>query len=259
MKLTYAQAKAHEHASELLTQPLLTDEERCFVLEHWRAGARHINSLAGAYFTPSGLARDLACEVGAGSIIDLCAGIGTLTFHARRWAQPDQRIICVEINPDHVAVGQKILPYATWMCCDIFDLPDVGHFSCALSNPPFGRTSRSGRSPRYQGKRFEYHVIDIASDLADYGVFLIPQESTPFRYSGKPEFSQVPEDRIPDYREFRRRSHIEFEMNCGFDTSQYLDDWNGVAPTTEIVITDFNAARDRRVVGMTAELFTRTA
>jgi predicted RNA methylase len=150
MKLTHAQAKAHEQASDLLTKQLLTDEERCFVLEHWRAGARHINSLAGAYFTPCGLARDLACEVGEGSIIDLCAGIGTLAFHARRWAEPDQRIVCVEMNPDYVAVGRKILPYATWMCCDIFDMPNVGHFSCAISNPPFGRTSRSGRSPRYQ-------------------------------------------------------------------------------------------------------------
>ena len=145
------------------------------------------------------------------------------------------------------------------MRCDIFDLPDVGHFSCALSSPPFGRTTRSGRSLRYQGKRFEYHVIDMASDLADHGVFLIPQESTPFRYSDKPEFSQVPEDRIPEYREFRRRSHIEFDMNCGVDTSQYRGDWDGVARTTEIVITDFNAVRDRRVVGMTAELFARTA
>ncbi len=39
VKLTYAQAKAHEHASALVTQPLLTDEERCFALEHWRADA----------------------------------------------------------------------------------------------------------------------------------------------------------------------------------------------------------------------------
>ena len=90
MKLTYARAKAHEHASVLLTKPLLTDEERCFVLEHWRAGAKHINNLAGAYFTRYGLARDLECEVGEGSIIDLCAAIGTLAVHARRWAEPDQ-------------------------------------------------------------------------------------------------------------------------------------------------------------------------
>ena len=69
----------------------------------------------------------------------------------------------------------------------------------------------------------------------------------------------MPEDGIPEYREFRRRSQIEFDKNCGFDTSQCLDDWDGVGPNTEIVIMDFSAARDRRVVGMVAELFARTA
>lgn len=255
MKLTYAKAKAHEQASELLSKPTLTEEERCFVLAHWRAGARHINTLAGAYFTPAGLARDLAFEVGEGPIIDLCAGIGMLAFHARRQIGPDQRLVCVEINPDYVAVGKKILPHATWICCDIFDLPEVGHFSYAISNPPFGRLPRRGRAPRYRGARFEYHVIDIASDLADFGVFLVPQESTPFLYSGQSQFSQVPRHRVSDYWEFEDSSTIEFEMNCGFDTSQYRDDWDGVSPMTEIVLTDFGESRRRRTVGTTVELF----
>ena len=255
MKLTKAQAKAHEQACELLNKERLDDDERWFVLEHWRAGARHINTLGGAHFTPRGLARDFAIEVSSGSVIDLCAGIGMLAFCVSHRADLQERIVCVEINPDYVEVGRKILPQATWICGDVFQLPVLGHFQFAIANPPFGTTHRSGQSPRYTGARFEYHVIDIASDLANNGVFLIPQQSAPFCFSGRQSFSSVPLEQIPHYSDFVDRTGIELTANCGIDTSAYRDDWHDVRPVTEIVTADFADARDRRSQGSTADLY----
>src|SRR5690242_13237549 len=121
-KLTKAQAKAHKAACALLNKDSLTMDERWFVLENWQESASHINSVAGAFFTPAGLANDFVIDVSGDRIIDLCAGIGMLSFVLyqggawdRRWPQ----IVCVEANPDYVAVGKKVLPEATWIHADI--------------------------------------------------------------------------------------------------------------------------------------------
>lgn len=245
-KLTKAQAKAHQAATDLLRKDFLTEDDRWFVLENWQESATHINSTAGAFFTPCGLARDFNIEVTGPRILDLCAGIGALAFMAwnkSMWGREPVEIVCVELNPDYAAVGRKILPEATWIVADIFDLPDLGHFDCAISNPPFGAIKRQGKAPRFTGREFEYHVIDIASDLADYGVFILPQMSAPFIYSGHPHYEVRESD---NYRAFSKATGIELGSNCGIDTSYYRDDWRGVAPSVEIVTTDFLEAGARR-------------
>ncbi len=217
-KLTKEQAKKHAAACELLKKDRLTLEDKYFVLDHWREDAHHINSVNGAFFTPTGLARDLAIEIVGPRVIDLCAGIGSLAFAV--WSRFDcdrsslQNITCVELNPDYVAVGRKILPEAVWIQADVFALPGtIGHFDCAISNPPFGPAKASGKAPRFTGNVFEYRVIDIASDIADYGVFLVPQASAPFEYSG---------------------------------TSVHRSDWSSAPPAIEIVTADFQRARQAR-------------
>lgn len=246
-KLTKAQAKAHRAACDLLTKEKLTLDDRWFVIEHWQESATHINSVAGAFFTPPGLASDFAIDVAGSRIIDLCAGIGALSFACWSRSQYGERIpeiVCVEKNPDYVAVGRKVLPEATWIEADIFDLPDFGRFDCAISNPPFGSTSRSGsKAPRFTGQEFEYHVIDIASDIADYGTFIIPQVSAPFTYSGRQSFSERKSDR---YLEFSKQTGIDLTPGCGVDTAFYQGGWHGVSPMVEIVLADFVAAHKRR-------------
>lgn len=246
-KLTKAQAKAHQEACALLTKDRLTEDERWFVLENWQESATHINSVAGAFFTPPQLASDFAIEVGGcRSLVDLCAGMGTLAFMALQRAgssSPLDRIVCVEANPDYAAVGRKLLPEAEWIVGDVFSLPDLGHFDCAISNPPFGATKRTGDAPRYTGRAFEYHVIDIASGLADYGVFIIPQGSSPFRYSGHPTYERRPGH---EYERFQRETGIDLGPNCGIDCSATEGDWHGVAPKVEIVLSDFVEARASR-------------
>lgn len=248
-KLTKAQARAHAAACELLTQDRLSDDDRWFVLENWQESATHINSTAGAFFTPLMLARDFAIECGGfRSVIDLCAGIGTLAFMVRARTFPNslKRIVCVEKNPDYIAVGRKLVPEAEWIEGDVFALPDLGRFDMAVANPPFGATARTNGAPRYKGRPFEYHVIDAASGIADFGVFIIPQMSAPFEYSGRQSYQWRPGS---EYERFNRETGIELGPNCGIDCSVYRGDWRGVAPAVEIVVTDFIEARRTRSAG----------
>lgn len=250
-RLTKQQARLHAQACALLQKDVLSLDERVFVLEHWQESANHVNSIAGAFFTPCGLARDFAIEVPSGSgnkVIDLCAGIGKLAFAVYHdaifspYGRPE--ITCVELNRDYVKVGRKVLPEATWLVGDVLNLPDVLRgFHCAIANPPFGRIKSDGRAPRYSGAEFEYKVLDVASDMADYGVFILPQASSPFLLSGVQCYS---ENITEKYRRFSEQTAIVLEPNCGIDTSTHAHDWHGVSVSTEVVLADFKQARERR-------------
>jgi hypothetical protein len=242
-KLTKQQAKMHKQACDLLQKDVLTQDDKWFVLENLQESANHVNTTAGAFFTPSGLAHDFAIEIGGGCgrrVIDLCAGIGALSFmcHERgRWDGKYPEIVCVELNPDYIAVGKKILPEATWICGSVFDLPDLGRFDFAISNPPFGATPRTGgKGPRYTGDKFEYHVIDIASRIAGYGVFIIPQMSAGFRLSGQRNFER---DETDAYKRFAEQTGLELHPGCGIDCDFYRNDWHGVSVSVEVVTCEF--------------------
>jgi predicted RNA methylase len=246
-KLTKAQAKAHAAAVALLEKDTLTFDEKAFVLENWNEGAHHINGSAGAFFTPAGLAGDFAIDAYGGRTIDLCAGIGALSFfvfwrhhNCHEHGAPPKQIVCIEQNPDYVAVGRKILPEATWICADVFsvDYTALGNFACAISNPPFGATLRTGNGPHYTGRAFEYHIIDLAAEIADYGAFIIPQMSAPFQYSGVQNYRERKSDQ---YRQFAEQTGIHLEAGCGVDCAYYRDEWKGVAPSVEIVCANFEA------------------
>lgn len=79
-------------------------------------------------------------------------------------------------------------------------------------------------------------MIELASRIADWGTFIVPQTSAPFRYSGRQTYS-VEIDK--ECQKFIEQTGIELGMNCGIDTSTYLDEWKGVSPMCEIVICEF--------------------
>ncbi|GGS85074.1 hypothetical protein GCM10010156_49600 [Planobispora rosea] len=251
LKLTKAQATLHRQADDLVrsSEPL-SEEEVEFVLAHWQEASTITNPLDGAFFTPRELARDLALHIGGCRVIDLCAGIGHLAWGYRQryvtdWERDKAplQLVCVEKNPAYVEVGRRLLPEARWICADVFDLPqlDLGRFDAALANPPFGFVTRGGlRSPRYRGNRIEYHVIDLAADLADRGAFILPQTLAPFCYSG-PRPSQWDYPQV--YRHFTAQTGIKLRFNVGIDTACYPG-WRGVAPLTEIVTVDFRERSD---------------
>ena len=261
-RLTKAQAKRHADAEAILKQDRLSDDDRLFVIENWQESAHHINTIAGAFFTPFSLARGVAIEVPRGRVIDLCAGIGTLglacwwngVFEANRVSE----IVCVELNPAYAEVGRKLLPEARWIVGSVFDLPaDLGRFDAAVSNPPFGTVKRERSAPRYTGSVFELHVLDIASDLADLGVFIVPQATAPFKLSGCPDggwpetrrngigsgFVRRSDDALA---RFEAQTGIVMEPGCGVDTAASDREWHLVAIRTEIVVCDFVEARERR-------------
>ncbi len=251
-KLTKAEARKHAAAVALLQKDVLTFDERCFVLDNWHEGANHVNGSAGAFFTPSALAQDFAIDAWGGRTIDLCAGIGCLAFHVY-WRHraghgsdcPEKQIVCIEKNPDYVAVGRKVLPEATWICADVFafDFSTLGHFGCAIANPPFGSTPRAGQGPRYSGRAFEYHLIDLAADIADNGAFIIPQMSAPFQFSGVQCYRECKSEH---YLQFEAQTGVELAAGCGVDCAFHRADWRGVAPSVEIVCADFDTARKAR-------------
>lgn len=247
-KLTKAQRKAHAEAEAILTKDRLTEDERDLVFQNWHEGANHINGAAGAFFTPWGLAADFSLDAGSGRIIDLCAGIGILSYfvhHRSRWGTRPADITCVEINPRYVEVGRKLLPEARWINADVFDWRelDLGRFDFAIGNPPFGRVRRHANGPRYRGPEFEFHIIDIAAELADHGAFIIPQQSASFHYSGRPYFERRTQGR--GY-EFEQKTGLEMDAGAGVDTSIFRDEWKDTAIICEIACFDFAAARERR-------------
>ncbi|WP_302818261.1 methyltransferase [Hungatella hathewayi] len=194
-KLTKREIQLHDQAVCLLQKEHLSHEDKLFIFENFREDAEHINSKSGAFFTPFGLANDFTLQIPClyGKtirIIDLCAGIGVLSYAAQLECSDRSRcyadITCVELNPHYVEVGKKVVPEATWICADVLDpfLPDLlGQFDFAIANPPFGRIANNYRKS-YMSGEFEYMVIEAASRIAKEGAFIIPQMSAPFIYSG---------------------------------------------------------------------------
>ena len=90
--------------------------------------------------------------------------------------------------------------------------------------------------PCYSGTEFEYKIIDIAAEIADYGTFLIPQMSEPFRYSGAPYYKRLNGRK---FQQFHDDTGIDMDAGCGVDTSYHQKDWKNSAPVTEIVSCDF--------------------
>lgn len=237
MKLSKAESKKHLQAMDLVhSDRALSIDERAFILENYHESQGQLNSLAGAFFTPEGLARDVSIEVPQhGRIVDLCAGIGMLSF----WCSLDRKVdvTCVEQCEEYVTVGRRVVPDARWIHGDVFSA-DVGLHDTAISNPPFGRVKETTFSGKYTGGEFEFKVIERARQVARYGVFILPQQSAPFRYSGQNEFRLESSEKVAL---FIQQTGIQMSPSCGIDTGVYLDQWKGVSPLCEVVCCDFDA------------------
>ena len=255
-KLTKLQAKAHQQACDLLAKDALSEDDKEFVFRNWFESATHVNSSAGAFFTPFDLAMDFALDAGRGRVIDLCAGIGMLSYavlRRARYGETPPRLTCVEINPAYVEVGRKLVPDAEWICASVFDVlgMGLGRFDSSISNPPFGAVNRHGGSgPRYSGSDFEFHVIDIASQMSGYGTFLLPQMSAGFTYSGCRSYERTTSGKAAA---FQKATGLTFDAGCGVDTSVYRKDWRGVSPLCEVVCVEFDVAAPAAAEPMTAD------
>jgi len=254
-KLSKADSKGHQEAMDLVhSDRTLTLDERIFVLAHYHESRGQLNSLAGAFFTPEGLARDLSVEVGGGaldggSIVDLCAGIGMLSFWCSLHRR-DVEVTCVEQCEEYVTVGRRVVPHANWIHGDVF-AAELGRYAFAISNPPFGRIKESTYTGPYKGGEFEFKVIERASQLAEWGVFILPQQSAPFRYSGESAYRAESAEKV---QKFMQQTGIVMQSSCGIDTSIYLNEWKGVAPMCEVVCCDFSSEAPAEAVSLSGNL-----
>ena len=236
----------------MLKKDVLTTKNKDFIYDHWQESASHLNGLAGAFFTPQPIADLMTLEIGGARregktrVIDLCGGIGALSYPLTYKFLESFDLTIIELNPDYVEVGKRLIPQARWICADVLDLPsDLGHFDVAIANPPFGVIKSNGKSARYTGPNFEYKVLDVASDLANFGVFVLPQTSCPFKYSGVRCFEYVATNE--KYLKFREQTGIKITPNSGLDTETCGAVWHGVKVTVEIACVKLDNARKRRL------------
>jgi hypothetical protein len=251
MKLTKEETKRHDEALALLAKERLHPGDEEFVFEHYHPGANHNVGANGVFFTPVDLANDLSVfskRPGKGKtrFMDLCAGIGVLTYHLLQthgWphVEGDTEYVCIELNPTFVEVGKTLVPQATWICADIFDeglWRELGIFTFGVSNPPFGHTKKSA-STKWLGFKGDNDLMVaelIYRHCESGGILILPQTSTPFKYSGSPGFQQLKPDCYADKLKRFFKANPDVTMSCGsVDTSYYNEQWKGVAPRVELV------------------------
>jgi hypothetical protein len=237
-KLSKRELTAHRAACALLEQdrPLTLDEAEQ-VFEDWHEGAGGDQTAASAFFTPCDMANDLSIEMPSyGSFVDLCAGIGRLAYFAggqgRYEPHEYDRIVCVEKNPTYVEVGRKLLPQAEWICGDVLDpavRARIGRVDFAISNPPFGTTTKSDfAAPRYRGADFDLKVMDVAATLAPSCWAIVPQDRARWDNRGTKR-----ESKRADI--FKRDTGLDLYRFSSVCPEYHRDAWRGTSPAVEIV------------------------
>lgn len=246
-KLTKTQTKLHARAEALLAHDDLTPDDVEFCFKHWRPDAAHNVGVSGTFFTPYRLAEQAAIfSLSSGRLVDMCAGIGLLGHLAAYDAYEKSAIdlVCVELNPDFVRVGRKLVPHATWVQGSIFDealWDDLGPFTAAICNPPFGNVKTAKGETDwigYKGPADLMAVAVAAKVTAVGGTFILPSMSVPFQFSHNETrgYHEIDPERWPTKLRKLFDAVPGLEMNCvALDTSSYEKEWVVASPRVELV------------------------
>lgn len=245
----------HEKALDLLwgSDKPLAHSEIEFVLDNWLPYVAGRVDTVGAFFTPRELARTVAfCSGDSGRIVDICAGIGHLTWgmandpaYGRRPSGITE-IVAVEIDPEKVRVGQRLMPDVRWVLGDALDLElwqRLGRFDHAIMNPPFGRVKTVSGSAdwlSYKGVG-EFLMLEVAARVANSVTGIFPQGSMPAYYRrsyGTYQGRSGPGSESTEYLAFME-CWPEAHLSCSsFDCADY-DGWRGANPKVEIFSLEF--------------------
>lgn len=242
MKITREQSKAHDDALAILSLcRTLTYDEVEFVMEHYNPMATHNVTKGGIYFTPLSLAIDIAqigCMSDGGMVVDIAAGIGRLSYGAiqrHRWDKMPIHVTAIEIDPEFVEVGKKLLPEVEWVCDNIFEQSvwDGQMFDIALSNPPFGNIGSKdiGSWLNYQGA-CDLMAVELAARYTRYGgTFVLPSGSVPADAFG---FARGNDDPM-QVRRFKKKNPNVMIIGTSLEGDFYKDQWVGTSPSVKIV------------------------
>jgi hypothetical protein len=230
-KLSKMQLATQAEVQTIIGQEILSQEDKIFVMENYHEGFS--KGIAGAFFTPLQMSSDFAfdaigCTPQDGikyRVIDLCAGIGNLSKAIIDRYKAVVEVICVEINPEFVELGKKMVPEATWYCADVLDLDfilDLGPFDICISNPPFGKvkTMKGKKTFYYTGSESEYKVLDVGSVIAENCAFIMPQASAGFAFSGQPYYKRLDNDK---YKKLVYDTGLHLDVDMSVDTSNLGD------------------------------------
>ncbi|WP_277903855.1 methyltransferase [Enterobacter hormaechei] len=235
-RVTKRESTNHNRVMELVhSDKQLTQDDKEFIFNNYQGDGI---GATGAFFTPEMLAWDFILDDGcSGDCIELCAGIGRLSYYQFLRNNPTH-ITCVELNPEYVQIGKRVLPEAEWITGDALQYTPDRFYRVAYGNPPFGKINTSkAYTGRYTGSEFEYKVIEHASQFASYGVWIVPQGSAGFRYSGVHCYERYEKSK---YQKFTSETGLTLEPGCGIDTSIYKDEWNGTKVICESVCVDYD-------------------
>ncbi|HAU4523755.1 TPA: methyltransferase [Citrobacter freundii] len=213
----------------------LTEDDKEFIFNNYRGDGI---GATGAFFTPEMLAWDFMLDAGCSDdCIELCAGIGRLSYYQFIRNKPSHTT-CVELNPEYVLIGKRVLPQAEWITGDALQYTPDRFYRVAYGNPPFGKINTSGAyTGRYTGSEFEYKIIDRAREYSSYGVWIVPQGSAGFKYSGHTYYDRSIQS--AKYIKFEKDTGLILHPGVGIDTSIYRDQWNGTKVTCESVLVDY--------------------
>ncbi|MBD5600268.1 class I SAM-dependent methyltransferase [Citrobacter freundii] len=213
----------------------LTEDDKEFIFNNYRGDGI---GATGAFFTPEMLAWDFMLDAGCSDdCIELCAGIGRLSYYQFIRNKPSH-ITCVELNPEYVLIGKRVLPQAEWITGDALQYTPDRFYRVAYGNPPFGKINTSGAyTGRYTGSEFEYKIIDRAREYSSYGVWIVPQGSAGFKYSGHTYYDRSIQS--AKYIKFEKDTGLILHPGVGIDTSIYRDQRNGTKVTCESVLVDY--------------------
>ncbi len=79
-------------------------------------------------------------------------------------------------------------------------------------------------------------MIEHGSTLAPYGVWIVPQGSAGFVYSGARCYERRESTK---YQKFAKDTGWKFEAGCGIDTSIYKEHWHGTSVICEVVTLEY--------------------
>jgi hypothetical protein len=259
-KISKADLKVQREIQALLKEERnLTEDEKEYIYEHYNPSMDDSITERGVFFTPLGLAGDVAIFAPKqGYVVDVCAGIGMLSYKLMNYDYYHcgiKEVYLLEYNPRFVEIGKKLLKgiknedgyeiKVHYIQCDVFDkavwenllkkIPN-GKFNLMISNPPYGKMSTDEQKEitwmDYTGER-ELMALELCLRYAEDGYFIMPPMSTTFQFSGRPYYQELPSKKV---ERFQSKCNIPFRMSCdGIDCSIYKDEWKNTVITVEAV------------------------